>query len=153
MSAAALASESPVSLYSHAEALRLARKPIARMVDDNICERIAAVSYQDGRLAAGANVALFRSNNRREPFLHVTAREDGVTIVRFPAIPGEVIYGRGYVIDPETDQIYYGRAGKTVCERAGKVEIGELSNANEIDGDSADESKRDEDRPDDANPG
>ena len=126
-SAAALANDSPALLYPQKEALRLARKPIARMVDDSICERIAGVAYQNRHLVAGANVALFRSNNRSEPFMRVVSREDGVTVARFPAIPGEVIYGRGYVIDPETGQERYGNAGRSICVPEGKVKVGELT--------------------------
>ena len=52
--------------------------------------------------------ALFRADDRREPFLRVVTREDGVYVARFPAKPGEVIYGRGYIVDSRTGKEIYG---------------------------------------------
>ena len=123
---AALATDSSVPLYSPREALRLARKPVSRMVDDVTCERIAGMSYQDKHLVANAHAALFRADDRREPFLRVVTREDGVYVARFPARPGEVIYGRAYILDPKTGKEIYGDETRAVCQ-PGSVSIGTLS--------------------------
>lgn len=127
LDAAALEIGSPVPLFSPKQAMRLSSRPVARMVSDTICERIAGLSFQDRYLVAGGTVALFRSNNRKEPFMRIVSREDGVTVARFPAVPGEVIYGRGYVIDPDTGKERYGSTGRAVCEPMRKVVVGELS--------------------------
>lgn len=123
---AALAADSSVPLYSPKEALRLAKKPISRMVDDVTCERIAGMSYENKHLVAHANAALFRSDNRRIPFLRVMTRKDGVYIARFSARPGEVIYGRGYILDSRTGKEIYGDEARSTC-LPGSVSVGDLS--------------------------
>lgn len=123
---AALATDSSVPLYSPREALRLAKKPISRMADEVTCERIAGMSYQDKYLVANAHAALFRADDRREPFLRVVTREDGVYVARFPAKPGEVIYGRGYIVDSRTGKEIYGDEWRSVC-LPGNVSVGEFS--------------------------
>ena len=123
---AALATDSSVPLYSPREALRLAKKPISRMADEVTCERIAGMSYQDKYLVANAHAALFRADDRREPFLRVVTREDGVYVARLPAKPGVVIYGRGYVVDSRTGKEIYGDEWRSVC-LPGNVSVGEFS--------------------------
>lgn len=122
-----LGQEAPVPLFSPEEALVLSRKPISRMVDGSTCERIEGVHYRsdDGRLRPRpyASASLFRKGSRREPFMRVMAREDGVFVVRFPASPGDVIYARAYRIDSESGQVHFGNATKSVCV-AYKVDVG-----------------------------
>ena len=118
--------DSSLPLYSPREALRLARKPVSRMVDDVTCERIAGMSYQNKHLIVDAHAALFRADNRREPFLRVITREDGVYVARFPARSGEVIYGRGYILDSRTGKEIYGDEARSVC-LPGNVSVGDVS--------------------------
>ena len=96
------------------------------MVDGVTCERIAGMSYQNKYLVADARAALFRADSRQHPFLRVTTRKDGVYVARFPAKPGEVIYGRGYVLDPRTGKEIYGDEARSTC-LPGSVSVGELS--------------------------
>ena len=107
-----LAQKAPPPLYSPEEAWELARRLVARMVDETTCERIEG-SYRLGRPAsdkavlAGSQMALFR-RGAKKPLMYVQTRQDGVYVARFPAKPMEVIDGRSMEVDEENKRIYYG---------------------------------------------
>lgn len=123
--------EEEVPLYSAEDAWRLAHAPESRMVDATTCERVEGVWRMDAQgnrqVVANSQVALFRKQNRRQPFMRVETRSDGVFVARFPAQPNEVIYAKTYRLDPQTKRYVYslGPPLETVC-RAGKVSTGEL---------------------------
>ena len=133
---AALATDSSVALYSPREALRLARKPVSRMVDDVTCERIEGTTYQNKHPVAGAHGALFRANRRGVSFMRVVTREDGVYVAHFPAKPGEIIYSRAYMLDSRTGKEIYGDETKSAC-LPGNISVGEPSPVMDAVGDAA----------------
>ena len=122
----AMARDESVPLYSPEEALQLAAKPAAYMVDDTTCERVEGQKGLNGGVAgAGATAALFRLDKPNKPFMRMRTRDDGVYVARFSANPNEVILSRAYTVDPRTKRFVYGEPTVAVCV-AGKAEVGDL---------------------------
>lgn len=114
-------------LYSVEQALELAATPLSRMLDEGTCERIEGtrrrgVGGEWVPVPFSASV-LYRKGSR-EPFMRVSTREDGVYVARFPAIPGEIVYARAYLVDPATGQEHFGKPKAGVCAPAGRVDVG-----------------------------
>jgi len=56
--------------------------------------------------------------------MRVQSGEDGTFAVRFPAVPGEEIRMRAYVVDARTGAVRYGNARTMRCIKA-TVSVGE----------------------------
>lgn len=128
--------EDEVPLLSPAQAVRLDRTPIVRMVDATTCEWIGVMVRRSGDALSlsgpGKTLALFRKSARR-PFMHVQTRADSVAVARFPALPGEVFVSRSEGRDPVTGRLLgYGSPERGACQPAGKVTVGEPSTLREV---------------------
>ncbi|WP_156924778.1 hypothetical protein [Pseudoxanthomonas sp. J35] len=119
----------PVQLPTYSRAVDPAGFPAARMIDDANCEVVSGVRRRgnDGvfRLVPHASAALYRKGSPGMPFMRVQSGEDGIFAVRFPAVPGEVIRMRAYVVEEKTGTVRYGNARTMKCIKA-KVSVGEV---------------------------
>lgn len=101
----------------------LPMRPQARMLaDGETCELIAGILTVDGELVKGG-VDLYRGSNRRA-FQQVSTREDGLIVAHFKAEPNEVVSGRAYWFDMQSQSMNHGPRTSTRC-LSGSVNLGE----------------------------
>lgn len=111
------------------EALRLAKRTEAVMVDADTCEMRDAIYYtSSGKLVGpGHHLALFHHYRDKLPFAEGVTLEDSTVTIRFEAKSGEVFYGRAFQIDKEEKKIINaGPMYRHICQPSGHVDVGDL---------------------------